>query len=167
MSITRIADLPLPLVGVAELLALEVERIAPDHDYAGFGMAWADDLELAAPDRVSLRLTRALVVALHSADEQPHEGDVELLFELPDQSVMVGLSAWLDVFLPRLPAADDVVLALCNPRRVAIHVPPAAPRIHFALGDVTSWWDRDGRGRTHVRLSARAWRLAQPRPIQR
>lgn len=161
--IAQIAELPLPLVDLEALLALEVDRLAPDRDYAGFGMAWAERLELAAPDRPSVWLARALVVALHSADEQTCRGDVELLFELPDQSVIVPLSAWLDAFVPRLPATQDVVLALCNPDRVAIEAPPAAPRLHVALGDVTSWRDDDGPGRSHVRLSARAWRVAPPR----
>jgi hypothetical protein len=163
MAIERIADLPLPERAPLELLALDVDRGAPDADYAGFGRAWLDDVELAAPDRPSTTLARALVIALHSADEQPDRDDVELLFELPDQSLFVPLSKWIAAVLPSLPAADDVVLALCNPNRVAIAVPtdPAHPRIHYALGDVTSWLDFDAPGRSHVRLSARRWCIAE------
>jgi hypothetical protein len=159
VAIARIADLPLPEREPLELLALEHDRSAPDVDYAGFGRAWIEGLELAAPDRPSLVLPRALVIALHSADEQPEGDDVELLFELAGQSVLVPLSKWLDALLPGLPAADDVVLALCNPNRVGIAAPLDAkhPRIHYALGDVTSWLDFDAHGRGHVRLSARRW----------
>lgn len=163
MAIERIADLPLPERDPLELLALDVDRRAPDADYAGFGRAFIDDVELAAPDRPSVSLPRALVVALHSADAQPDGDDVELLFELPDESVLVPLSKWIAAVLPCLPAADDVVLALCNPDRVAITVPRdgSHPRIHYALGDVTSWLDFDAQGRGHVRLSARRWCIAE------
>ncbi|HWB77021.1 MAG TPA: hypothetical protein VG755_18765 [Nannocystaceae bacterium] len=163
MAIARIADLPLPEREPLELLALDVDRDAPDADYAGFGRAFIDDVELAAPDRPSARLSHALVIALHSADEQRDRDDVELLFELPGESVLVPLSKWLAAVLPSLPAADEVVLALCNPNRVPIAVPADAthPRIHYAHGDVTSWLDFDAGGGHHVRLSARRWCIAE------
>jgi len=163
MAIARIADLPLPEREPLELLALDVDRDAPDADYAGFGRAFIDDVELAAPDRPSTSLARALVIALHSADEQPERDDVELLFELPGESVLVPLSKWIAAVLSSLPPADEVVLALCNPNRVAIAVPADAthPRIHYAHGDVTSWLDFDAQGRGHVRLSARRWCIAE------
>jgi hypothetical protein len=163
MTIARIADLPLPEREPLELLALQSDRGVPDRDYAGFGWSWLDRVELAAPDRPSVFVRSALVVALHSADEQPEAGDVELLFELPGQSVLVPLSKWLPAVLPRLPAADDLVLSLCNPARVTVTLPPGLPHgsVRYALGDVTSWWDADEAG-GHVRLSARRWCVAAP-----
>jgi hypothetical protein len=166
MAITRIAELPLPEREPLELLALAGDRLAPDHDYAGFGWAWVDAVELAAPDRPPVWLRRTLLLALHSADEQPEHGDIELLFELPDQSVLVPLSRWMPAALPGLPAADELVLVLCNPGRVVPALPPGLPqrRVHYALGDVTSWWDPDDDGGGHVRLSARRWCVAAPGP---
>ncbi len=162
MAITRIADLPLPEREPLELLALVDDRTEVDVDYAGFGWAWLDDVELATSDGASVLLRRALVVAVHSADEQPEGEDIELLFELPGQSVLVPLSKWLPVALPRLPPADDLVLVLCNPKHVPLGRSPSAahPRIHYALGDATSWLDFDERGHGHVRLSATRWQLA-------
>src|SRR5262249_40390109 len=108
-------------------------------------------------------LPRALVVALHSADDQPEGDDVELLFELPDQSVLVPLSKWIPIVLPTLPPSSELVLALCNPRAVRIGAPtsPGHAVVHYALGDVTSWLDYpDGLPDGRVRLSARRWCIA-------
>jgi len=166
MAITRLADLPLSSRDPLDLLALQHERVAPDRDYAGFGWAWVDELELAAPVRPSVWLPRALVLALHSADEQPDDGSIELEFELPDNIVRAPLSAVLDVALGKLPRADDIVLALCNPRNATVRAPAgfASVRLHYAHGDVTSWLDRGADDREHIRLAARRWFVAPPAP---
>ena len=161
MAITRLADLPLVRRDPLELLALRTDRLAPDREYAGFGWAWVQDLELAAPARPSLLLSRALVLALHSADEQVDTGDIELEFDVTGQLVRAPLSRVLAVKLPDLPPAGEIVLALCNPAGTIVTAPQQT-RLHYAIGDVTSWLDRDEGGGEHVRLSARRWLLAQP-----
>ena len=65
----------------------------------------------------------------------------------------------LPLLLARLPTSSDVVLALCNPGQVSIAAPPGAPRLHYGLGDVTSWLDHEPDG-PRVRLSARRWEIA-------
>ena len=163
MPITRLAELPIHEREPLELLALTHERLAVDRDYAGFGWAWVEGLELSAPARPSLRLPRALVLALHSADEQVDPGDVELEFEVGAEIVRAPLSRVLAVQLPLLPRFDDLVLALCNPARVAVRSPAGTfGRIHYGLGDVTSWLDRDADGPERIRLVARGWALAAP-----
>lgn len=163
MSITRLADLPLPSRDPLDLLALQIERVAPDRDYAGYGWAWVDELELSAPARPSVVIPRALVLALHSADLQPDDVDIELEFELDDAIVRAPLSAVLDVVLGKLPRADDLVLALCNPQNTCVRAPAgfASMRLHYADGDVTSWLDRGADGREHIRLAARRWSIAR------
>ncbi|MFO0637514.1 MAG: hypothetical protein U0168_32215 [Nannocystaceae bacterium] len=163
-AITRLEQLPLPQRGVLELLALQHDRLAPDPDYAGFGWARVDRIVLAAPDRAAIVVGPAVVVALHSADEQPSADDIELLFELPHHSVLVPLSRWLPELLRRVPAGLPLVLALCNPGRVAVRAPAGAPPVHVALGDVTSWLDPRTDGGADLRLSARRWTLAQASP---
>lgn len=157
MAVARIADLPFVERDVLELLALEHERVQPDADYAGFGWAVALQLELDSPDQRPIELHDAVIIALHSADEQPAAHDIELLFELPDQSVIVPLSSFLPHALRQVPAGHEVVLALCNPRNVAL--PAVGARVHHGYGDVTSWLDRDAAGLEWLRLSARRWRL--------
>lgn len=161
--ITQLAELPLPLREPADLLALDRDRIAPDGDYAGFGWCRLDAVVLAGVDRPPRTVAPALVVALHAADAQPDRDDIELLFELPEQSVCAPLSAVLPLLLARLPAAADVVLALCNPGQVRIVAPAGAPRLHYGLGDVTSWLDHEPDG-PRVRLSARRWETATGAP---
>jgi hypothetical protein len=155
MAITRIAELPFAQRDVLELLALEHDRLAVDADYAGFGWALADRVTLDAPDRPPIELLGVTIIALHSADEQPSAEDIELLFELPDTSVLVPLAAFLPHALAPLPAGRPIVLALCNPRQVEL--PPGTPPLYYALGDVTSWLDHDG-SMPSLRLSARRWR---------
>lgn len=163
MPITRLADLPIHEREPLDLLALTDERLAVDRDYAGFGWAWVDRLELSAPARPSVWLPRALVLALHSADEQPDPDDVELEFEVDGEVVRAPLSRVLAVELARLPRSDDVVLALCNPGDATVRVPVGVvgrekgTRIHYGLGDVTSWLDHDRDGTEHIRLTARRW----------
>lgn len=162
MAVTRIAEIPFVERDVLELLALEHERLAVDADYAGFGWATAPRVVLDAPDRRPIELRDAVVIALHSADEQPGGDDIELLFELPDQSVMVPLSRFLPHALASVPSGRPVVLALCNPKDVEPR--DVSTPIHHAFGDVTSWLDRDADGSSSIRLSARRWRLAGAPP---
>jgi hypothetical protein len=67
-------------------------------------------------------------------------------------------TAFLDTWLPVLPPASAVVLAMCNPHRAALARLPAlasvAAPIYHATGDVTAWLDPGDR----IRLAADAWR---------
>jgi hypothetical protein len=165
MPIARIADLPITEHPPLDLLALTEERLAPDVDYAGFGWTWIDSLELSAPARPSVVIPRALVLALHSAevDNDPDAHDIELEFDVDGALFRAPLSRVLEVHLPRLPGAADVVLALCNPEDIVVRAPVGAVgRIHYALGDVTSWLDRDQGGGERIRLAAKRWSIATP-----
>jgi hypothetical protein len=156
-----IAELPFHERPVLELLNLVGERDAPDPGYAGYGWArvpgvWLGD---GADDREAGRfIADALVLALHSADDaEPLADDIELEFDLPDgSSVLVLLSQFLARWLPKLPRASAIVLALCNPQHSTPRAPAGATApIHYALGDVTSWLDRDRGDR--IELIAGSW----------
>lgn len=153
--IRRIADIPFAEGELLTLLALEHDRTAPDLDYAGFGWTTALSVVLeAANDR--REVLAPIVVALHSADDQPSNDDVELLFEVGEQSIVVPLSVFLPHAVTLLPADRDIVLALCNPAGAR---PPDTGRIvHYATGDVISWLDPVGPTGWSVRLSAPVWR---------
>lgn len=163
MALT-IAQLPFHERPVRELLHLVGERDAPDHGYAGHGWARVPRVWLAAGagDAGTGRFVAdALVLALHSPDDaEPRTDDVELELELPDgSSVLVLLSRFLATWLPKLPRASAIVLALCNPHRATPRVPEGATApIHYARGDVTSWLDRDRGDR--VELLAESWGTA-------
>lgn len=134
-----ILELPFTERDVYELLNLHGEREQPDRDYAGYG--WARVPELWLDDA---RVTDALVLALHSADDsEPLAEDIELEFELPDRApVSVLASLFLAKWLPELPRASALVLALCNPHHASLRRPPAASGpLYYALGDVESWLD--------------------------
>ncbi|HET6583539.1 MAG TPA: hypothetical protein VFG69_08825, partial [Nannocystaceae bacterium] len=82
-------------------------------------------------------------------------------FDVDEEIVRAPLSRVLVVHLARLPRADDVVLALCNPAGVTVRAPAGiAGRIHYGRGDVTSWLDRDSH--EHIRLAAHRWSIAEP-----
>lgn len=160
MALT-IGQLPFHERPMLELLNLVGERDAPDHDYAGHGWArvprvWLGD---GVGDTGTGRFVAdALVLALHCPDDaEPLADDVELELELPDgSSVLVLLSRFLATWLPKLPRASAIVLALCNPHRATPRVPVnATAPIHYARGDVTSWLDRDRSDR--VELLAESW----------
>lgn len=161
MALT-IAELPFRERPALELLNLEGERAAPQHDYAGYGWARLPSVWLGADDTGEL-VADALVLALHSPDDSPpRTDDVELELDLPDgSSVLVLLSAFLASWLPRLPPARAIVLAVCNPHRAHPARPPGVTvPIHYALGDVTSWLDRDRGDR--IELVADAWGTVRP-----
>lgn len=144
----KIADLPFHERPVRELLHFDDDRAWVDREYAGYGWARVPEIWVGAE-----RVTDALVLALHSADDgEALPDDIELEFELPGGgSVLVLASQFLDVWLPRLPAAPAIVLAMCNPHGARLRVPASARApIYVATdGDVTSW--EEG---TRVELSA-------------
>lgn len=151
----RIAELPFAERPVLELLALDDDsRAEPDPDYAGFGHARIDRVELIGAGGGVVE--DALLIAVHSADDgEPLPDDVELEFVLGDRSVTALLSTFLDRWLPRLAGdARAIVLVMCNPHRAAVRAAAAVP-VHYALGDVESWLDGGD-----VRLVAEAWRTA-------
>jgi hypothetical protein len=150
----KILELPFRERDVRELLNLDVEREAPDHDYAGYGWARVDEVWL---DDQPVR--DALLLALHSADDgEALADDIELEFELPGSApVSVLLSTFLDKWLPQLPRASTTVLALCNPHRAALRGP-----FTYAMGDVESWLDHDDAG-DRIRLASQGgWVWRQP-----
>lgn len=147
----RILELPFRERDVHDLLHFDEPRAQPDPDYAGYG--WARVGELWLDDA---RLRDALVLALHSADDsEAIERDVELEFELPAAPpVSVLASTFLAKWLPELPRASAVVLALCNPHRALLGRPAAASGVlYHALGDVESWLEHTPDG-DRIRLSS-------------
>ncbi|MCA9708207.1 MAG: hypothetical protein KDK70_20310 [Myxococcales bacterium] len=169
-----LAEVPLPRLDPLVLLNLQPDsqgrrRAVPDHDFAGHGFGVVDDLVLESDDGTRREVPRALVLALHSADEPSPGPGLELELDVPDPAggeplcVLAPLDAFLRVHLPALPSEpDDVVLALCNPASAEVVRPAAlAPdrRLHYAHGDVLSWLDEYEGGRTQIRLRARSWHL--------
>ena len=148
-----IRELPFVERPVLELLDLTVERPAPNRDYAGYG--WARVPELWLDEQ---RVTDALVLALHTADDgEPIAGDLELEFELPGgKPVGVLATLFLPVWLPQLPRASATVLAVCNPHHAVVPRPAAAATapLYLAMGDVEAWLDHDRCGR--IRLASEA-----------
>lgn len=156
----KISELPFHERPAIELLALDRGE---DPDYAGFGWARVGPLYLSAGGRPR-RLADALVIAVHASDDGPAlAGDVELTFELPPDGakVRVHASAFLERWLPALPAAPAIALAMCNPRRATLRrIAAAAVPVHYGIGDVRAWQDLD-RG-SRIRLEADEWRTILP-----
>jgi hypothetical protein len=156
---------------VDELLALDR---GGDPDYAGYGWARVGRLYLSRARRPLRRLDDVLVVAVHASDDGPAlTDDVELTFELPpgggdggdasDLKVRVHASTFLERWLPRLPPARAIVLAMCNAHGAVLRRPAAAPAgvpVCHGLGDVYAWQDLDRGGR--IRLHADEWRTLRP-----
>ena len=142
-----IGELPFVERPLRALLDLEVDRDGPNRAYAGFGWARAPAVWLETGAAPARRIADALVVALHTADDaEALADDLELEFELPDRSVTVLASAFLERWLPRLPQGSAIVLAICNPHRAVLRRPAAANvPVHHALGEVVSWRE-PGRG---------------------
>lgn len=151
----KIRELPVRERPVRELLDLtggpSGARHTINRDYAGYGWARVDAIWLD-----DTRVDDALVLALHSADDaEPIADDVELYFELPDTApVTVLASQFLDQWLPALPAASAIVLALCNPHHATLRRPAGvtAP-LYYATGDVAAWLDPRTDG-DRIRLAA-------------
>lgn len=125
-------------------------------------MRAADELALHSADDGLTRVDDALVLALHSADDgEPLATDIELEFELPGaEPVSVLASQFLDIWLPRLPRARAIVLALCNPHRAMLQ--PLAPiPTYYATGDVESWLETlDDSERIHLTTDGEWRRLS-------
>jgi hypothetical protein len=176
-GVQSIAELPFVRRPLFDLLGFDQEREVLDVDYAGFGWAIPPRLWLQGEDGQE-EVTAPLLLALHSADDgRPLAEDIELDFQLddlePGRTVITTLSRFLDSWLPRLPATEAVVLALCNPHHARLTAPRAAGdrRVHYAIGSVDSWLDecdellgedeRQAQGR--FRLTAAQWRVAPRR----
>lgn len=135
----KILDLPVRERPIRELLDLTTDRHTINRDYAGYGWARVDEVWLD-----DTRVRDALVLALHSPDDGERlADDIELYFELPGAPpVTVLASQFLELWLPRLPAASSIVLALCNPHRATLRRPTSTPAtLYYALGDVAAWLD--------------------------
>ncbi|WP_437967373.1 hypothetical protein WMF04_48835 [Sorangium sp. So ce260] len=165
-----ISELPFRGRPALELLNLEQHRDEPDLEATQFGWCRVAELWLdGRADRAPLRVTDALIVAVHAADE-PEElaDDVELEFFVEevakDYSVTVLLSAFLERWLPAAFSGERaIVLAMCNPHAARIRRPEAAgpTPVYYADGDVDAWLDTDEDGRRHIRLEAEAWHIAE------
>lgn len=164
----KISELPFHERPAVELLALDRDA---DPDYAGYGWARIGPLFLSAGRRPR-RLDDALVIAVHASDDGPAlTDDVELTFELPPDGapgggpdggkVRVHASAFLERWLPALPRAPVIALAMCNPRRATLRrIATAAAPVHYGIGDVRAWLDPAHGGR--IRLAADEWRTLLP-----
>jgi hypothetical protein len=138
----RILELPFVERPVLELLHFDDGRVEVDRTYAGYG--WARVPRLMVGGKL---VEDALVLALHSADDgEALADDIELEFELPGRDpVAVLASQFLGQWLPQLPEASAIVLAMCNPHEATLGRPPAARvPIYYATGDVESWLDEHG-----------------------
>ena len=166
--IRSIGDLPFRERDPSELLNFRDDDDALDDDYYDYGYSRIDTVnlvELGATEPLP-PVRDALLLALHSADEPEYlEDDVELEFFVEevadDYSVTVLLSDFLARWLPRISGGERaIVLVLCNPHNAVLPAPASAHGIpvHYAMGDVESWFDRDGRV---IELTAEAWQLAE------
>lgn len=146
----KLAELPFHERPVRELLGFVEGRAELDRDWAGYGWAKAD---VWLVDAKQERLVEdALVIAVHSPDDsEPIADDIDLEFELPNGgSVLVALSLFLATWLPKLPPARVVVLAVCNPHRA--RVKPIGVPLWYPDGDVEAWSDDRG-----ILLEAETW----------
>jgi hypothetical protein len=156
---SSIAELPFVERPVIELLALDRDA---DPEFDGHGWAKVDRLWLAGDHGWPRRVDDALVIAAHAADDGASlADDIELDFVVDGALQRVRASAFLGTWIPRLPDAAAIVLAMCNPHRAQLAGPPdATAMIHYAAGDVRAWLDpgRGRRGADRIRLTAEAWR---------
>lgn len=160
-----VADLPFREREILDLLALDLDAPITGSAYAGYGWARVPEITLSDADATERTIEDALVIACHSSDVQPEDvgdDDLELEFELPDgEPVAVLASRFLAVWLPVLPRASAIVLAICNkwqrtyPRRRDVP-------IHAARGDVVAWLDDNDGGETRLRLAADSWYVIDP-----
>lgn len=165
--IATVLDLPFREGPPLDVLGFADGRDTVDTDYAGFGWTRVDRLWLEDATGARVAIERPLVLALHAADDGPAlPDDVLLEFDLTatagdgdgraetgTSAVTVRLSTFLQKWLPRLPAGDEVVLALCNPHRARLAGPPG---VRYALGNVDSWLDEHADG-DRLRLCADTW----------
>lgn len=138
---------------------------AIDTEFSAFGWAWVSHLQLEAPGSF-LPLRDALVIAVHSLDlaegESPSEAhDFELCFELDDQSVVCSLKDFLKAWLPQLPPAKEVVLAVCNPFRIPLLYAPQLSDgavFYTPLGNVDCYAEATSQGPSYI-LVAEHWQV--------
>lgn len=153
--VARIAELPFHERPVIELLAFDRE---PDPDFDGYGWAKLDRLWLAGEHGWPRRIDDALVIAVHAADDgAAMADDIELDFAVGERLVRVRATTFLAAWLPRLPRASAIVLAMCNPHRATLPLAAGAAAIHYAAGDAFAWLDPGDR----IRLTAEAWRTVR------
>jgi hypothetical protein len=149
-----IAALPFRERPARALLALD--RAGADPEFDGYGWGRIDRLWLAGEHGWPRRLDDVLVIAVHAADDAPElADDVSLDFAVDGGLKRVRATAFLRAWLPKLPQASAIVLAMCNPHRATLGYPPGtAASIHYASGDVVAWLDPGDR----IRLTAETWR---------
>lgn len=155
-----IAELPFAERPLHELLHLDRDRDRPSREYAGFGWSHAPSLWLeSGPSDGGCHVRDAIVLALHSADDSAAlADDIDLEFECPDGAVCVLASTFLAHWLPRLPRASAIVLALCNPHRARLRPPTGiAVPLHYGLGEVASWSESSDDGSHRIILTAEQW----------
>lgn len=143
----KIGELPIRERPLRELLHFADDRLDVDRSYAGYGWARAPRVWLTDAAGPARPVDDAVVLALHACDVgEVMAGDVELEFELPGAEPVTALaSQLLSVWLPRLPPARAVVLAMCNPHRAILApVATASAPVYYATGDVESWLDQRG-----------------------
>ena len=160
MGPQTIGDIPFVERPVSALLHLDVDRDLPSRDYAGFGWSLVPSLWLeSVTNGSSLAVHNAVVLALHSADDsEALTDDIELEFECPGRDVAVLASAFLAHWLPRLPSASAIVLALCNPHCAHLRAVEGLPvPVHYGLGEVASWLEIADDGPDKIILSADTW----------
>jgi hypothetical protein len=152
--LSAIAALPFVERPALELLALD--RDGPDPDFEGYGWAMLDGLWLTGAHGWPRRLDHVLVIAAHAADDGAAlPDDVELDFAIDGALQRVSANAFLAAWLPRLPRASSIVLAMCNPHRARLPRRPGATAIlWYPVGDAVAWFDPGDR----IRLTAEAWR---------
>lgn len=152
----KIAELPFRERPVRELLDLTGTRTTINRDYAGYGWARVDEIWLGQPGvSPPFALSDVLVIAVHAADDGERiVDDIVLYFELPDRApVTVLASQFFAEWLPRLPAASAIVLALCNPHHAVLQLPVIDTPIYYSTGDVEAWLDELDEGE-RIRLAA-------------
>lgn len=164
-AVLTIADLPFRPAPPDDLLGIDWGRPGfVDEDHVGFGWGFVPRLELVGlSDRSRRLLTNPLVLALHSAERDEDDAadtpfDLELVVN--GERLHVPLERFLEVWLPRLPETNDVVLAVCNPTGFRFGRPRwmSGARCWAALGDVDSSAQNDPiTQETTWALSARSW----------
>lgn len=147
--VATIADIPFPQTPPDDLLGIDWGRPGfVDDDHTGFGFGVVPRLLLRSPTTSTLR-TAPLVLALHSADRDPlapPSAPFDLELDVFDERLHVPLERFLAVWLPRLPHAADLVLALCNPTAYPLTRPAGlatSTRFWYALSDVDSFAESD------------------------
>lgn len=152
---------PLALLGLDRAWAPD----EPDDDPTSYGWARVPRIVLSDASGHERVIRDALVVAVHSADDEPDlPRSLMLEFWLEHEGEPVAVLQRLTEFLaervqPLLGREDDVVLALCNPRAQRIDRPVwlGHRRLHVARGDVKAWLDEPTDGDAGLRLSADRW----------